>query len=62
MLVDACARHSDADWRQAELALPTGPLLLPTVGRLMVISSFVVSVMLIAVGYPAGDLSLWAAE
>ena len=62
MLVDACARPADADWRQAELALPTGPLLLPTVGGLMVISALVVSVMLIAVDYPAVDLSLWAAE
>ena len=45
----------------AEL-LPTGALLLPTIGGLMVISALTVSVMLIAVGYPAGDLSLWAAE
>ena len=45
----------------AEL-LPTGALLLPAVGGLMVVSALVVSIMLIAVGYPAGDLSLWAAE
>ena len=65
MLVDARARSTataHAQWRQAELILPTGALLLPTVGGLMVISALVVSVMIVAVGYPAGDLSLWAAE
>ena len=65
MLVDARARPTGtagAQWRQAELILPTGALLLPTVGGLMVISALAVSVMLIAVGYPTGDLSLWAAE
>jgi hypothetical protein len=43
-------------------AVPTVALLLPSIGGLMVISVLVGSVMLIAVGYPAGDLSLWAAE
>ena len=65
MLVDACAGPTgtaDAHWRHAELTLPTGALLLPTVGGVMVISALVVSVTLIAVGYPVGDLSLWAAE
>ena len=62
MLVDAPAHLADAQWRQAKLLLPTGALLLPTIGGLMVISALVISVMLIAVGYPAGDLSLWAAE
>ena len=59
MLVDACARPADADWRQAELALPTGPLLLPTVGGLMVISALVVSVAVVTpqVIYRSGLLS-----
>jgi hypothetical protein len=63
MLVDARARltgTTGAQWRQPELIVPT--LLLPATGGLMVISVLVVSVILIAVGYPAGDLSLWAAE
>jgi hypothetical protein len=65
MLVDARARFTGAPevpWPQAELILPTGALLLPAIGGLMVISALAVSVMLIAVGYPPGDLSLWAAE
>ena len=65
MLVVARARPTGttgAQWAQAELIVPTGALLLPAIGGLMVISALVVSVMLIAVGYPAGDLSLWAAE
>ena len=65
MLVDARARSTGtahAQWRQADLILPTGALLLPTIGGLMVVSALAVSVMLIAVGYPAGDISLWAAE
>ena len=65
MLVDARARSTgtaDAQWQQAELILPTGALLLPGIGGLMVISALVVSVMLVAAGYPIGDLSLWAAE
>ena len=65
MLVDACPRPTgtaDAHWRHAELTLPTGALLLPTVGGLMVISALLVSVTLIAVGYPVGQLPLWAAE
>ena len=65
MLVDARAGSTgtaDAQWRQAELILPTGALLLPAIGGLMVISALAVSVMLIAVGYPAGEPSLWAGE
>jgi hypothetical protein len=59
MLVDACARPAEADWREAELALPTGPLLLPTVGGLMVISALVVSVAVVTpqVIYRSGLLS-----
>ena len=67
MLVDAPARlagTTDPQWRQAELILPTGALVLPRIGGLMVISALVVSAMLIAVGDPAPqvDVSLWAAQ
>ena len=53
---------SGAQWSRAELIVPTGGLVLPAVGGLMVASFLVVSAILLAVGYPAGDLSLWAAE
>ncbi len=44
------------------LIVPSGALLLPAVGGLMVVSFLAASAILLAAGYPAGDLSLWAAE
>lgn len=44
------------------LIVPSGALLLPAVGGLMVVSFLAASAILLAAGYPAADLSLWAAE
>jgi hypothetical protein len=44
------------------LIVPRGALLLPAVGGLMVVSFLAASAILLAAGYPASDLSLWAAE
>ena len=46
----------------AELIVPRGALLLSAAGCVMVISLLIVSANLLSVGYPAGGLSLWAAE